>query len=876
VPIAEGARRVRGTGPTPAKVAFYGEAPGKQENYRGVPFCGKAGAVLRTFSLWHGIDPDAQFIGNVCQYWPGRGRDGKDLHPDKADLLRDEPVVMRELLLVKPRVVVALGEFATKWFLPDNPQDMATLNGLPHLCTRKGLPADLIVIPVTHPAAGLHEPKKSAETWLGLRSASRFLKGDPLAFPIWKEVTPDVDILLWEPKAASNVSKRPAAVDTEGSWKDPWGMSVCALDDTRESLVILAEKADHLSFASDIYMHNGKHDVRVLKSLGVKLPGFTHWEDTMLMGHATSEHPYNLKSLAYRLLRVKMNHFDKLVAPHLRSACEDYLLELCARVWPDPPSELAFDPKAKEWKIKFPQALHTRAWATLQRLQKGVGDPVEWLGKALTPLDRALIADADLGRVPSLWNALNYVPLKDAVQYSGLDAWATAKLAPVLMAELSRLGRVEAYRHDQYLNDALVEMESTGLPFDVQRCASTDKDFEKEESRTLKLVRSAAKDGKLNPRSPLQVSTVLTNLGAKGRRLTLSGNESTDEKTLELLRNDARSSPALIQFLDTLLQFRGWTKLRSTYTLGLPEYVKDGRIYPHLSITTAISGRFSSEDPNLQNIPSRDAAGMKIRSCFRVVGEGKMLLSVDLSQIELRLAAHLSQDPVMVDAFKTGKDLHDLTMNQIFKGDPRLKDPAQRPFLRTPSKTVNFSSLYGISAPGLRARFLQMGVTSFSDDDCARFIKGFFTLYPKVREAIDACGLRAKQHGFVTTAAGRARYLPMARMLEIPAVEAEAIRQGFNHEDQGGASEIIKRALHRWSQSVREACNRQTVTKLLLQIHDELLFEVEAMSATDPRLLQVARLVKAMLEADSSKYRVPILAEVKCGRSWGEMSKLKL
>jgi DNA polymerase-1 len=380
----------------------------------------------------------------------------------------------------------------------------------------------------------------------------------------------------------------------------------------------------------------------------------------------------------------------------------------------------------------------------------------------------------------------------------------------------------------------------------------------------------------MNPRSAPQVSEVLTKFGATGRRITVSGNESTDEKTLELIRNDPKSLPEILLFLDSLLQYRGWTKLRSTYTQGLPTFVHDGSIFPHLSITTAVSGRFSSEDPNLQNIPSRDAAGMKIRSCFRVKGEGKMLLAVDLSQIELRLAAHISNDPVMIDAFRTGKDLHDLTMRKIFANDPRLADSSQHDFLRKPSKTVNFSALYGISAPGLRARFLQMGVTTFTEDDCAGFIKGFFSLYAGVAKSISNCGLRIKKDGFVTTEGTRARYLPMARMIDIPSVEAEAVRQGFNHEVQGGASEILKRALHRWEQSVRESCNRVTTTRLLLQIHDELLLEVEAMGPDDPKLLEVARRVKAMLEADTPQYRIPIIAEAKVGRSWGEMSKVKL
>lgn len=443
--------------------------------------------------------------------------------------------------------------------------------------------------------------------------------------------------------------------------------------------------------------------------------------------------------------------------------------------------------------------------------------------------------------------------------------------------------RYAAYRHDQYLNEALVEMEvQNGLPFDVERCARVDADFAKEEKRALSHVQALARRPTLNANSPLQISDVLNKLGARGRRLTMSGNESTDEKTLEQLKDDPKSPAKLGAFIDALLDYRGWMKLRGTYTSqkpgkGLSSHVRNGRIYPHLSITTAISGRFASEEPNLQNIPARNEAGMKIRSCFRAP-KGWSLIAADLSQIELRIAAHLSNDPVMVDAFKTGKDLHEQTRQQIFASDPRIKskDPKIIDFLRKPSKIVNFSTLNDISPNGLHNQFLMAGVRDFTVDDCDGFIRGFWKLYRGLADLKAETGKLLRTQGYVETLGGRRRYLPLARLLEFESIAAEAVRQGWNHRIQGSAAETLKRSIHRWSMSVKEAANKILPTFLLLQIHDELLWITKAERADDPKVRALARTLKSMLEADSKNYRVPIIAEVKFGKSWGEMEKIKL
>ena len=874
MPVAEGARRVRGVGPIPAQVAIYGEAPGKSENYRGEPFIGKAGAVLSTFLSWHGLKRSACFISNVCQFWPGRGRDGRDLKPDAADLARDEPVVMRELRMVQPKVVLALGGFATSWFLPRTSaeQDLVTINGIPHLCEKPGLES-LIVIPIIHPAAGLHNPKDSAWTWLGIREAARFLKGGPGAPQVWREKEPDTRVVLSKPKRVQELTNK-AAVDTEGNLAEPWCLSYDY--GSGQTVVVLAADCDKVVFGGEVIMHNAAHDIPILKRLGVGLPRWSCIEDTMLAGAATAEHPYNLKALSYRLLNVRQNHYDRLVAPYLREAASSYLLEIAAREWDPPKPFLKYDQKSRSWKECNPQPLHKRAWAALKRLDKGVGDPVKWLGD-LEGEERSRVKEL-LGTIPSLSTAIQYAPLEEAVQYAGLDAWATFKIHPLLMSFLEDTKRVRAYRHDQYLTDALVEMHSTGLPFDVDRCSAIDKEFAIEEKRSEALVKKLAKSPHLNVRSSQQVSAVLNTLGATGRKLTLTGNESTDEKELKRLQESPRSSDSLRTFVDALLDNRGWGKLRSTYTKGLPKHIHNGRIYPHLSVTTAVTGRFASEDPNLQNIPARNAAGMKIRSCFRAP-KGWTLLSCDLSQIELRIAAHLGNDPVMVKAFKTGEDLHEKTRLQLFRDSPDLhtKDPVKQDFMRKPAKIVNFSALNLISEQGLHTQFLMAGVKSFSVEDAGKFLKGFWSLYAGLDTAVKDTEQFIRQHGYAQTEEGKVRYLPLARLIDYPSIAAEALRHAWSQRVQGGAGAYLKRGVHRWSSSFREACNRIAPTLLLLQIHDELLAMVKVPSKDDPLFLKIAALFKRMLEEDpGSSYRVPIKAEVKGGPSWGEMEKVKV
>lgn len=835
---------------------------------------GKAGSVLSTFLSWHGLRRDKCFISNVVQYYGGSKIDGKDIKPTKDDIARDEPVVLRELRMVQPRVVIAFGDLATSWFLPLTAaeQPLVTLNGLPHLCERPDLPG-LVVIPIVHPKDGLFNPRDASWTWLGLREAARYLKGGKDAPQVWKERTPDTTVSLVKPKRLQELTEM-AAVDTEGSVAEPW----CASFDygTGHTSVVLAHDCDKLIFGGDIILHNAAHDLPVLKKLGVGLPRWSQVEDSMLAGAATSEHPYNLKALSYRLLGVKQNHYDRLVAPYLREAARDYILEVAAREWAPPAPFLTLDQKTKTWKETNPQPLHKRAWATLKRLDKGVGDPVDWLSK-LEGVERAAMREI-CGPVPTLSNAIQFAPLEEAVQYAGLDAWATFRIHPLLIAFLTETNRLKAYRHDQYLSDALVEMHSTGLPFDVTRCVKIDAEFAVEEKRSEAQVKKLAGVPTLNVRSSQQVSVILNDLGATGRKLTLSGNESTDEKELKKLQESPKTTPALRTFVDALLDNRGWGKLRSTYTKGLPKHVRNGRIFPHLSVTTAVTGRFASEDPNLQNIPARNEAGMKIRSCFRAP-KGYTLLSCDLSQIELRIAAHLGNDSVLLKVYKENGDIHEQTRLQLFKDrkDVHTKDPVALDFMRKPAKIVNFSALNLISDGGLHTQFLMAGVTSFSRDDAGRFLKGFWSLYSGLDQAVKDTEQFVRQHGYAATEEGKVRYLPMARLVEYPGIAAEALRHAWSQRVQGGAGAYLKRAIHRWSQSFRDACNKVTPTSLLLQIHDELLALVKADSVEDPRFIKVASLFKEMMESDPQKYRVPFKAEVKGGPSWGiEMKKMKL
>jgi DNA polymerase-1 len=327
-----------------------------------------------------------------------------------------------------------------------------------------------------------------------------------------------------------------------------------------------------------------------------------------------------------------------------------------------------------------------------------------------------------------------------------------------------------------------------------------------------------------------------------------SGGYSTAADVLESLRSDEKPIIAKI------LEFRQLSKLKSTYVDALPALVnpKTKRIHTSFNQTRTSTGRLSSSDPNLQNIPIRDEIGRRIREAF-VAPPGSMLMGVDYSQIDLRALAHLSQDPNLLEAFRRDEDIHTATAAQLYGVPPAEVTPAMRRF----AKTVNFGVVYGMSSYGLEQ------ATELSREEAGKFIKAYFDKYSGVKWYMELTKEQAHKSGYVQTILGRKRMIPDINSSNRQVREA-AERMAINMPVQGTSADIIKKAMINLH---REMIQRKLKSKMLLQVHDELVFEVPENELPEMRQLVPEMMVNAI------QLSIPLKVDTKTGRNWGEMEK---
>ncbi len=430
---------------------------------------------------------------------------------------------------------------------------------------------------------------------------------------------------------------------------------------------------------------------------------------------------------------------------------------------------------------------------------------------------------------------------------AGADSELVLRLDQPMSARLREEGLLPIYESmEMPLVGVLADMERAGVKVDTALLCSMSRDMEAQLQLLTAEVYKLAK-GEFNINSPIQLREVLfERLGLKSARKTAKTRAaSTAEDVLEEL--------ALVHELPRrILEYRSVQKLKSTYVDALPGLVnpETGRIHATFNQTVASTGRLSSADPNLQNIPIRTAEGRRIREAF-VAEPGCLLLSADYSQIELRVLAHLSGDPTLIDTFRRGEDVHDRTSREIFGPLSPVAPEAQRRI----SKMVNYALLYGKSAFTLAK---DLGIDRRQAEE---FISAYFARYPGVRRFIDDTIVQARETGTVRTLLGRLRRLPDLRSKNFP-VRMEAERQAMNTPVQGSAADLIKQAmidLH------RELAQRGLRSRLILQIHDELLLEVPEAEAETARAL-VQQVMEGALKLD-----VPLVADAKLGRSWAEV-----
>ena len=435
---------------------------------------------------------------------------------------------------------------------------------------------------------------------------------------------------------------------------------------------------------------------------------------------------------------------------------------------------------------------------------------------------------------------------KEIVDYACEDADVTLRLYPILKEEMEKYEVTSVFTHiEMPLLPVLARMERNGVRLDTAALEETGRNFtERMQQLETDIYELAGHEFTIT--SPKQVGAVLFDelqISAKVKK-TKTGQYSTSEEVLESLRDKH-------PIVEKILQHRALKKLLSTYVEALPKLIHPQTGHIHTSFNQAVTatGRLSSSNPNLQNIPVRGEDGREIRRAF-VPEEGEVFFSADYSQIELRIMAHLSEDEHMVADFNSGLDIHAATAARIFH---KTVDEVDRDERRK-AKTANFGIIYGISAFGLSER---MGV---SRGEAKELIENYFSTYPKVREYMNESIERAKQTGYITTQFGRRRYLSDINAGNAT-VRGYAERNAVNAPIQGTAADIIKLAMVAIDRRLSE---EKLQTRMILQVHDELNFSVPPTELEQVRHLVVEEMERAF------QMRVPLVAECGEGTNWLE------
>jgi DNA polymerase-1 len=442
------------------------------------------------------------------------------------------------------------------------------------------------------------------------------------------------------------------------------------------------------------------------------------------------------------------------------------------------------------------------------------------------------------------------VGLAEATAYAAEDADVTLRLWKALKPRLPAERMTAAYETlERPLVRVLADMEAAGILIDRQILSRLSGDFAQRMAALEHEIYELAGE-RVQLGSPKQLGDLLFGkMGLPGGTKTPTGQWSTRAGLLEELAEEGHELPRKI------VDWRQLSKLRSTYTDALPDYVDQhtGRVHTCFSMAATTTGRLSSSDPNLQNIPIRTEEGRKIRTAF-VAAPGTALISADYSQIELRILAHMADIPALRQAFADGVDIHAMTASEMF-GVPVEGMPGE---VRRRAKAINFGIIYGISAFGLANQL------SIPREEAGAYIKRYFERFPGIRAYMDEQKALCREQGFVTTIFGRKCHYP-AIQSKNPSERAFVERQAINAPIQGSAADIIRRAMARMPAALKAA---KLSAKMLLQVHDELVFEApeSEVEATLPVIREVME--RATLPAVS--LAVPLAVEARAAANWDE------
>jgi DNA polymerase-1 len=444
--------------------------------------------------------------------------------------------------------------------------------------------------------------------------------------------------------------------------------------------------------------------------------------------------------------------------------------------------------------------------------------------------------------------SLDQVPVARATEYAGEETDIGLKLWMILKPRLAAESVTTVYETlERPLAPVLALMERTGVMVERATLANLSLSFAQTIARLEDEIRALAGE-EFNIGSPKQLGEILFDkMNLPGGRRTKTGAWSTDAAALEELAAEGHELPRKV------LDWRVLAKLKSTYTDALPAYIhpETGRVHTSYALAATTTGRLSSQEPNLQNIPVRTSEGRAIRKAF-VADKGKKLISADYSQIELRVLAHMADTPTLRQAFADGLDIHTMTASEMFGVAVKGMEPG----IRRKAKAINFGIIYGISSVGLAA---QLGI---SRSEAGAYIKTYFERFPGIRDYMEAMKAEARRQGYVKTLFGRKVHYPEINTKN-PSLRGNYERAAINAPIQGSAADIIRRAMIRMGPALAEA---GLAARMLMQVHDELVFEapVEEVEKT----MEVAQSVMENAPEPALRLKVPLKVDARAGDNW--------
>lgn len=841
--------RIRGNGPVPADIAIVSDYPGPREAQLGRSLVGKTGQEVTRHLQAIGLDRADIYDTCLIKEWRESGE-----YP-ASDIERDGPELARELnTLVQPSLVVTLGRASARYFLGDI--DVDEVYALPW----KDPSYDRVIFPLYNPAAGFKNPTLQAKVSYGFGQLGAYLGGqleprivgnDPfVGQEHYVEITDPADIVIDPAK--------PIYIDSEGYPRAPWsvqysqrageGFLLRAHDrPSLERFGVLLRRAygpEAPGLGGAVVFHNTLHDLAVLRAMGIEASDLAIG-DTMVAAYLLQTEPQGLKPLCVRHCGMRMSSYDDILGDAGDRLARDYLVSV-------------HDIEQADYEIEQAEALaRMRATPLLdkdghprrsksgdiryRRVTKPPSLPKSLLHRATERVlrskrPRALWADqvedvqvAAYRRLGSMDEpTLDHVAPDVARTYACRDADGTCRLAPELDTRLDSLGLRDVYNLELGTYPLIDRMATVGLKPDLAHFAALSEKLEDHIVRLREELATATGEREFNANSGDQVRDYLFDtLGLPGAKRTKTGEYSTNDIVLEGLEKEYGTRYPVIT---TIREFREFYKLKNTFVDRIPDFAArwphDGRVHSTFRTTRVVTGRLAASDPNLLAMPKHGKFAPEFRAGW-IEEPGWVLASWDQSQIELRILAHLSQDPYMLAVFRGEKrdahgkpiDLHAAMAERIFGVPPHLQDESAH---RLPAKAVNFGLPMGMTCFGLAAQLRKNGV-QVDEDDAQRWIDEADALYAGVPVYKARMIAEARANGYIRCMSGRIRYIGGIRAWD-EFVRAEAERFAFSTPIQEGAQTVMKTAeYYVWNDVVLPLNVERHQVDPLIQIHDDLL-----------------------------------------------------